>query len=738
MWPLLTGISVAASLSLSIMWFTDPPPFQEPFTLQGHPLAFVGIGVVLPIVLVTVASILGARRRLFAIGVYGVLLLAAAASAMVGRPLAPREPAVAGRPNVLLVTLDTTRADRFASERVETPSFDRLAQEGVRFSGAFAPIPVTGPSHATLLSSRSPWSTGMMLNGAPIPPDVRLLPERLSDEGYATAAFTSAYVLDGNLGFERGFSVYDDDFGWVKGLSRTLPGRAWGMFQRRDPAFVAERRGGWTVGDALQWLDRPRQAPFFAWVHLFDAHGPYEPTAPFDTRYYRGGDPKDPSHTSMKAVTDVPVYLRPSLEGVTDVAWVIAQYDGEVSYADAQLGRLLDWLDESGHADDTLVVVVGDHGESLGEDGQWFTHGATLGRQELHVPFAMRQPREIRAGSVVRVPVEVGDIAPTILSYLRLPAEPGFEGSSLRMVVDGGPGPRVASRALSLDVAANRAARAENAAFPPTWVQAAADGPGGRCVVREVDGAIEQQGETPPCDVASTLIAEFRARGGGATAAPLSGTDREMLAALGYVDGAAPDPPEWSACEPGPARVEVASCPYGTPTREAAGPDLARPFQVTDTGAHDCLRSLPLMLPTGRLVAADPRGLPGSAFDLELGHGPHPVWVSRVDNVATHVLVQVGPGRPVSWRQALLPDEEAGVELGFASGSGMGALFDASATELDGVAALDWRTVCVDGATEAVIGPVGPGVKSTWIGVDGGGEVAAVVTDLGVVERGEN
>ncbi|HKO58308.1 MAG TPA: tetratricopeptide repeat protein [Thermoanaerobaculia bacterium] len=250
--------------------------------------------------------------------------------------------------NVLLITLDTFRADRLGKL---TPNLSAL--DGVRFANAQSPVPLTLPAHASLLSGELPVRHGVRNNGvASFPADRETLATLLSHGGYRTGAFVSAFVLDHRFGLDRGFDTYDDAI-------------------ERDPnatsSFDAERRGADTVDRALAWLRGSGDGrPFFAWVHLYDAHAPYAPPAP----------------------------LPPT-------------YDGEIAYVDAQVGRLLGAIDRAS----TIVVVAGDHGEALGEHGE-LTHGLLLYEPTLRVPWIIAGP-EVKGRSVAE-PVSSVDLAPTV------------------------------------------------------------------------------------------------------------------------------------------------------------------------------------------------------------------------------------------------------------------------------------------------------------------------------------
>ena len=335
-------------------------------------------------------------------------------------PLPTVESASAMEPNVVLISIDTIRDDHIGSPIVKTPRIDALSEAGVRFEHAFAPIAVTGPSHAAMLTGAGPWTTQMLLNGTPIPSGMRNLGTSLHSTGRRTGAFVSAVVLDPRLGFNRGFEVYDYANGSVAGFEDSTPGRLVAMvFRRFNPHGVLERSAEDTTDQALRWLDSVGDEPVFMWVHYFDPHGPYAPPAPFNTQYYTG-DPRSDDHSSMEQITGVADYLKPSLKGIRDVEWVRAQYAGEVSFVDSQIGRLVDGLDAHGRLENTLLVVLGDHGESLGENQVWFNHGGDLDESAIRVPLIFHWPGKLPASrSAV---ASVVDVAPTIWSLLGMPS----------------------------------------------------------------------------------------------------------------------------------------------------------------------------------------------------------------------------------------------------------------------------------------------------------------------------
>jgi arylsulfatase A-like enzyme/Flp pilus assembly protein TadD len=274
----------------------------------------------------------------------------------------------ARNPNLLLVTLDTVRADRlgcYGYAAAETPRLDRLAGEGIRFARAASPAPLTLPAHASLLSGLLPPHHGLRNNGAgSYPEGTATLATLLTDAGYRTGAFIGAFVLDRRFGLARGFEVYDDEI-------------------ERDPGagvvLEAERPGRQVVDRALAWLGQEDPRPFFLWVHLYDAHAPYEPPPAQRTRH-----PDRP-------------------------------YDGEIAAVDEAVGRLLAELDRRGLGGRTVVAVAADHGEGLGEHGEQ-THGLLLYETTLRVPLLLRAPGV--PARVVETPVSLVDLAPTLAGLL--------------------------------------------------------------------------------------------------------------------------------------------------------------------------------------------------------------------------------------------------------------------------------------------------------------------------------
>jgi choline-sulfatase len=292
-------------------------------------------------------------------------------------------PARVRRPNVVLITLDTTRADHLGSygwRYARTPSLDALARKGALFLRCDTAAPLTLPSHATILTGLFPPRHGVRDNGTfVLPPRVKTIAERLQAAGYDTGAVVSAIVLAARYGLDRGFRIYDDDLG--TGYT--------------GDTEVSERPAEATTAAARAVLARLRP-PYFLWVHYFDPHEEYRPPTRFaDT-----------------------------------IAGPSRLYDGEIAYVDEQLGALLRSLPA-----DTDVAVVGDHGEMLGEHGE-LTHGVLLYRGARRVPLILAGP-DVPAGRVVRCLVRTADVAPTILSWAGVAAPRRLDGASLLPLPDG-------------------------------------------------------------------------------------------------------------------------------------------------------------------------------------------------------------------------------------------------------------------------------------------------------------
>lgn len=285
------------------------------------------------------------------------------------------------RPNVLLVTVDTLRADHvgaYGATGASTPALDALAARGLLVERAFTAVPVTLAAHATLLTGRWPPQHGVRGNSFYRLPDRETtMAELLRAAGYRTAAVVGAAVLDHRFGLDQGFELYDD---------RTT--------SQAGTVLIAERDASAVVSRALAWLGEPSDRPFFLWVHLFDPHEPYRPPEPFATRF--AGAP----------------------------------YDGEVAFVDEQVGRLLAALEAAGKLGATLTVVTADHGESLGEHGE-ATHGVFLYDSTLRVPLMLAGPGIARERRANVEPASLVDVMPTLLGRLGIAFPPHLAGRDL-------------------------------------------------------------------------------------------------------------------------------------------------------------------------------------------------------------------------------------------------------------------------------------------------------------------
>src|SRR5712692_5881333 len=305
------------------------------------------------------------------------------------------------RPSILLITLDTTRADRMGflgSTRGLTPALDAFARTATVFTRAYAQAPITTVSHATLLTGLYPPSHHVDQFGAPLASSLPYVPELLKRQGYRTAAFVGSLVLDPRNGtapgFDRGFDVYD------AGFRLRLPGE--NRYQ------TLERRGDEVAARGLRWLGQGSpaghasgRAPFFLWVHLYDPHDPYDPPADLRRRF------------------------------------ASAPYDGEIAAVDRAVGRIVSGLSPAIDRE-TLIVVAADHGEALGDHGE-ATHGVFLYDATLHVPLLVRLPGGRSGGARVTSRVRLADVAPTILETAGLPVPGPMQGQTLLPLMAGAP-----------------------------------------------------------------------------------------------------------------------------------------------------------------------------------------------------------------------------------------------------------------------------------------------------------
>jgi len=305
--------------------------------------------------------------------------------------------------DVVFITIDTLRYDHVSAldpdSPAQTPHMDRLVNEGVAYTQAYSPISVTGPAFTTLLTGQRPGTHGVVMNvfrgGTKLDPTTPTLAKRLKRAGYHTGAFLSGFTLRRDLGLNKGFHRY-------------------------SPPMDPRRPGGETAEAMWAWLQM-QPGPIFTWYHSYDPHGPLEPYAdpPITPEVQRGGP----------NLERIPEYQR--IGNISDADFFAARYATAVEYADAQVGRVFDVLDNTGRFDDALIILTADHGESFDERELWFDHGTTAHEEQLHVPLVIRYPRGEGGGKTVDALVGLEDVMPTVLDYLGLELPDGMDGHSL-------------------------------------------------------------------------------------------------------------------------------------------------------------------------------------------------------------------------------------------------------------------------------------------------------------------
>jgi choline-sulfatase len=331
---------------------------------------------------------LGAPARALAL-----LLAVLACAGGCGRSRGPK------RLNVLLIIVDTLRADHlrcYGYDEIQTPNIDGLAARGTRFQNVVTSAPVTAPSISGILTSTYPTLHGVRDNELFVLSDsLPRLPSVFRRAGYTTGAFVGSAVLDSRFGFSTGFDHYDDD------MSAEFPVYSQAYATQVDRLQGTQRRAADVTRAALDWLEHGRNGrPFFCLVHYFDPHLYYDPPPPFDSMY------------------------------------LFSPYDGEIAYADAQIGALLKGLEKLGMDENTLVVFTSDHGEDLGQHGEG-SHGFFLYDATLMVPLIISHPPELPSGAAVAEQARTVDIMPTILELAGLPVPGTAQGASLAQAVRG-------------------------------------------------------------------------------------------------------------------------------------------------------------------------------------------------------------------------------------------------------------------------------------------------------------
>jgi arylsulfatase A-like enzyme len=349
--------------------------------------------------------------------------------------------------HVVLISIDTLRADRLGCHGHAgglTPAIDALAARGVRFANALAPAPTTLPSHTSLFTGTYPHTHGVPRNQFAVAAENVLLPEVLRDAGFATAGFVGAFPLSETFGFPQGFETWDEDFE---------------LFIEADGVDQNQRRAARVTDAALAWVDAAKPERAFLFVHYFDPHAPYAPPprsggtpvhegAPQGSTFEDVARQANAHHRAL--VPDAPGWAelvqrgltRELVEGATGAelpgdAELVALYEGEIRYVDAEIARLLAGLERAGLLEDALVVLTADHGETLFEHADAYNHGLWVHDTTVHVPLILAGPGvEART---VDAPVSTIDALPTILELVGLASPPAVEGVSLVPLVRGEP-----------------------------------------------------------------------------------------------------------------------------------------------------------------------------------------------------------------------------------------------------------------------------------------------------------
>jgi arylsulfatase len=365
--------------------------------------------------------------------------------------------------NVVLITLDTTRADHlgcYGYSRNTTPHIDRFSRDAILFSNAFSVIPLTTPSHASILTGLHPATHQVYRNSIPIPGEFTMLAEIVKKQGYKTAGFVSVKILESRLGFSQGFDHFSDVPESKRGADFTRDDT---LAEQLGSMFLLQRRGDRTVEEALSWLEQGMGDPFFLWLHLYDPHLAYIPpkdyglqfnsdydayldsiSGPFvrllayaDQRGYGmregGWDDTPDTVKGFRAFFNLLGFMTSRLRTSESVSPdlvddFIAAYDGEIAFVDEQVGRVFQFLKEYGVYEETLTIVMGDHGEILHEKEDYFGHHKYLYRGSMHIPLIIKvpgmQPR------IIDERITTVDVLPTLLNALGIEVKNEMDGVS--------------------------------------------------------------------------------------------------------------------------------------------------------------------------------------------------------------------------------------------------------------------------------------------------------------------
>jgi arylsulfatase A-like enzyme len=442
------------------------------------------------------------------------LLLIAAAPWVLGCADPTPDPAR----NLLLVTLDTLRADHlglYGYERPTSPALDAFAEGATVFEDVTCSMPTTLPSHLTILTGLRPFEHGVRRNGTPPTRDLVTIFDLLGERGAKTAAIVAARVLEAKYLVDTG-------------IERVILGGRKDRFQY--PARSVTDR-------AVRWLEEHHAEPFALWVHYFDAHEPYSPPPAWFLSFDRGYDGPLPDRLSVDRLLSFNDPVEGAKLSAEDREHIVDLYDAEVAYLDRQLGRLLRRLTDLGRLEDTLVLIVGDHGQALGEN-DFFGHGARFLEPVVRVPLLLRRPGQSE-GARVSQPIETVDLMPTVAELMAFDPPVGLSGRSLVPLLTGGEVPvrryRLIERRVREDLPQHRGVALHGGDWKAIYYRDR-DGTE-RYLLGRAESGLDREEPLAPHSEEAALLDRARAL---VDAPPAEGEapgaeDREMLEALGYL-----------------------------------------------------------------------------------------------------------------------------------------------------------------------------------------------------------
>jgi len=509
-------VAALAALHAAVWWRYDHAlneSLRDPRVFLGIPAAFV------------IGGALGAFVSRW-LTVSRLAIWGAAALVVAGGRGQSVHGAKGGGPSVLVVSMDTARADHMGDK----PTWARLVREGTSFTQAIGAAPITEPSHLAMLTGVAPFRSGVVSNGTALG-DRPLVWKELRAAGWVTAGFVAGFPLHGKYGWGQGMDVWDDDFGAWPGAESLSLVKAWDQVALKEHA-LRERSADRVLAHAERWLGDHRDERFFAFVHFYDAHGPYHP----HDEAALGAPPTDGAALSL------PPYWPARDRAVTSTDWLSRAYDAEVQDVDVAVGRVLAALGD--RLDDTIVVVTADHGESLTEHGYLFDHGDDLYDPSLRVPLVVRWPGHVGAGVALDCQVGGVDVAPTIRELVGVAAPDGVTFDGVSRV------PELSGKGCRETPVVSSTTAARFVATPP--VDHALRGAGSKLILKDAAGAapkalffdlLADPGELTPQPAPAVRVDLLRKLLSGGTASVAAEDDAETRAAmeaLGYLEHETP------------------------------------------------------------------------------------------------------------------------------------------------------------------------------------------------------